>query len=133
MLSVRGILSATIDSASSKSIKYLIGSLIPVVGSSISDAYSTLLGSINVIRGSVAVAGIIIMLVITVPPVLEGVLYCIAFLTLSYTSEMMELKEISSVLKAFHSALRTVILLNIFQLFILLVSTAIMITARGGG
>ena len=132
MLSVRGVLSATIDSATSKSIKFLIGSLIPVVGSSISDAYSTVLGSINVIKGSIAVAGIIIMLVICIPPILEGVLYCLSFSVLSYISEMAQFNEISSVFKAFQSAVRTVILLNIFQLFIMLVSTAIMITIKGG-
>lgn len=132
MLSVRGILSATIDSATSKSIKFLIGSLIPVVGSSISDAYSTVLGSINVIKGSIAVAGIIIMLVICVPPILEGVLYCLSLSVLSYISEMAQFNEISSVFKAFQSAIRTVILLNVFQLFIMLVSTGIMITLKGG-
>lgn len=132
ILSVRGVLSVAIDSATSKSIKFLIGSLIPIVGSSISDAYSTVLGSINVIKGSVAVAGIIIMLVITVPPILEGVLYCLSFTVLSYISDMAELNEVSSVIRSFYSALRTIILLNIFQLFILIVSTAIMISLKGG-
>ena len=132
MLSVRGLLSATIDSAASKSIKFLISSLIPIVGSSISDAYSTVVGSINVIKSSVAVAGIIIVLVITVPPILEGALYCVGFSALSYISEMAQLNEISSVFKAFQSALRTIILLNIFQLFLLIVSTGIMLTVKGG-
>ncbi len=132
MLSVRGVLSATIDSAASKSIKYLIGSLIPVVGSSISDAYSTVLGSINVIKSSIAVAGIIIMLVICVPPILEGVTYCITFSLLSWISEMAELGEITSVLKAIQSVIRTMILLNILQMFILLVSTGILIAVKGG-
>lgn len=132
ILSVRGVLSVAIDSATSKSIKFLIGSLIPIVGSSISDAYSTVLGSISVIRGSVAAAGIIIMLVISVPPILEGVLYCLCLAALSYISEMAELNEISSVIRSFYSALRTVLLLNIFQLFVLIISTAIMITLKGG-
>lgn len=133
ILSVRGVLSVAIDSVTSKSIKFLIGSLIPIVGSSISDAYSTVLGSINVIKGSVAIAGIIIMLVISVPPILEGVLYCLSFTILSYISDMAELSEISSVIRCFYSALRTAILLNIFQLFILIVSTAVMISLKGGG
>lgn len=132
ILSVRGVLSVAIDSATSKSIKFLIGSLIPIVGSSISDAYSTVLGSINVIRSSVAVAGIIIMLVITVPVILEGVIYCLGFTIMSYVSDMAELYEISSVIRAFYSAVRTVILLNILQLFILVVSTAIIVSAKGG-
>jgi len=133
VLSVRGILSAAIDSVSSKSIKFLIGSLIPIVGSSISDAYSTILGSINVIKGSVAVAGIIVMIIIVVPPILEGIIYCIGFTFLSYISEISELNEVSAVLKDFHSALRTVILLNVFQMFILIVSTGIMVAVKGGG
>ncbi len=130
-LSVRGILSSAIDSASSKSVRFLISNLIPIVGSSISEAYSTLLGSINIIKGSVAIVGIIVILVIAVPPIIEGTVYCIVFSLVSYISDIADCDEISAILRAFSSGVRTVILLNILQVFVLIISTGIMLTVKG--
>lgn len=132
LLTVRGAFSASIDTVSSKSIRFIIGSLIPVVGSSISDAYSTLLGSINIIKGSVAVVGISVILIIIFPPVLEATAYCLFLSFASYISDMAELNEISSVLRALSSGLRFLIMLNFLLMFMLIISTAIMLSARGG-
>ena len=131
MLSVRGLLSVAVDSASSKSIKFLLSSLIPIVGSSISDAYASVLGSINVIKGSVAFIGIIVILIITVPPIIESVVYCACFSVLSYLCDIADFSELSDVLKSFSSGVRIVVLMSIFEMFILTVSTGIMLTAKG--
>lgn len=132
LLTVRGAFSASVDTVSAKSIRFLIGNLIPIVGSSISDAYSTLLGSINVIKGSVAAIGIIVIILIVVPPVIEAVLYSISFSLISYFCEMAELNDIASVLKALSSSIKLLVMLNILLMFILIISTAIMLSAKGG-
>ena len=59
-------------------------------------------------------------------------LYCISFSLLSYISELFELNEISAAMKAFHTGIRTLILLNIFESFVLIISTGIMLNMKGG-
>ena len=95
----------------------MLSSLIPIVGSSISEAYSSLLGSINVIKSSVAVVGIIVIMIISLPPLIEGMLYCIAFSILSYICEMFECIQVSNILRTFYSAVRFLILINILEIF----------------
>lgn len=132
LLTVRGAFSVSVDTVSSKSMRFLIGNLIPIVGSSISDAYSTLLGSINVIKGSVAAIGILVIVIIIFPPVIEAAVYCLFFSFFSYICEMAELNEISSILKALSSGIRILIMLNFLLMFMLIISTAIMLSAKGG-
>lgn len=132
LLSIKGVLSVSIDSASAKGIKFLLSSLIPIVGSSISDAYSSLVGSMSLIKGSVAAIAILVVVIISFPAVFEGVLYCISFSLLSYIAELFDLTEISSAMKVFYTGVRILILLSIFESFVLIISTGIMLNMKGG-
>lgn len=131
LLSIKGVLSSAVDGASAKSIRFLLSSLIPIVGSSISDAYSSLIGSINLIKSSVAVVGILVVLIISIPAVMEGFFYCVSYSVLSYMSEVMGSDDISGVLRAFSSGIRVLLLLSVLEIFILIISTGIMLNIKG--
>ena len=132
LLSIKGVMSVTVDAVSSKSVRFLLSNLIPIVGSSISDAYSSLLGSINLIKGSVAIVGILVILIISLPVVFEGLFYCISFSALSYLAEVFDCIQISNIFRAFCSGLRFLLLLSVFEAFVLIISTGIMLTMKGG-
>ncbi len=132
LLSVRGIFSAATDSVASKGIRFAIGSLIPVIGSSISDAYSTLLGSIGILKNSVALVGILAVIIINLPVITEIVLFNISLNLASFISELFECNELSNILKAFACGVKITGLLVVFEAFILIISTAVMLTVRGG-
>lgn len=131
-LSIRSVLGASVDAVSVKSIRFLISSLIPVVGSSISEAYSTLLGSINLIKGSTALVGIIAILVINLPVVTETLVYYISFSLMSFASEGFGANRCAEVLKCFSCGIRIMLLLCVFEMFLLIVSTGIMLSFKGG-
>lgn len=131
LLSVKGITSSAVDAASAKSIKFLLSSLIPIVGSSISDAYSSLLGSIGLIKSSVALVGILVVLIISLPALIESSVYCLSLSFLSYACEVFELDGISSAVKVFYSGLKFIVMMNVFEIFILIISTGIMLTVKG--
>ncbi len=131
-LSIRSVLSSSVDSVSVRSVKFMISSFIPVVGSSISDAYSSIIGSINLIKGSVAVVGILAVLIINLPVILETLIYYLTFNVLSGISDSFYCKGVSNILKCFASGIRTLLLLCVFQMFILIISTGIMLSFKGG-
>lgn len=130
-LSIKGVLSVSLDSISVKGIKFLISSLIPIVGSAISDAYSSLVGSINLIKGSIAVVGILVIIIINLPVILETLIYYIAFSLLSNVSELLGNKRLGETLRCFSCGLRILLLLCVFEMFILIISTGIMLTLKG--
>ena len=130
LLTLRGALAVSVDSAAAKGLKLLLGSLIPVVGSSISDAYSSVVGSISIMKGSVAAIGIAAMLIISVPPIIEGGMYCLTFAFLEYIADIMSEKEGGAVLHAISVGLKTVTVVSVLQVFILIISTGIMLVVK---
>lgn len=132
VLTFKGFVSTAADSVTSKGIKFAIGSLIPVIGSSISEAYSVLLGSINIIKGSVAIIGIVVILIINLPVLFEIMMYFFSFSTLSFICDMLDCRELSNAFKGFSCGIKIIGLLAVFEMFILIISTAIMLSLRGG-
>lgn len=130
-LSIKGILSASLDSVSVKGIRFLISSLIPVVGSAISDAYSSLIGSINLIKGSVAIVGILVIIIINLPVILETLIYYLSFTLLGHISDMIFTSRVGDTLRCFAAGIRILLLLCVFEMFILIISTGIMLTLKG--
>lgn len=131
-LSVKNILSAGIDSVSVRSMRFLISSLIPIVGSSISDAYSSLLGSINLIKGSVAVIGILVILIINLPIILETLIYYAGLSCIGYAAESLGSPRTAGTLRCFSCGVRILLLLCVFEMFLLIISTGIMLSVKGG-
>lgn len=132
VLTVKGIFASSADSVTAKGIRFTIGSLIPVIGSAISEAYSTLLGSIGVLKNSVAIIGILAVVLINIPVVAELLIINIGLNSLSFICELYDCTELSDVLKAFACGIKIIGLLVIFEAFILIITTAIMLTVKGG-
>lgn len=130
-LSLKNILSASLDSVSVKSIRFLISSLIPVIGSSISEAYSSLIGSINLIKGSVAIVGIVIILIINLPVLAQTLIYYLSFTALSYLSDSFSGVRVGETLRGISCAMRILMLLCVFEMFMLIISTGIMLSLKG--
>ena len=129
-LTIRSVLSSAVDTVSAKGIRLLISSTIPIIGGAISEAFSTLAGSINVLKSSVAVVGIIVLLVIIIPSVTEGFLYYISLNFLSYIGELCNCRRIAELTKALSIGIKFLIMLQILQLFLLIISTALMLTIK---
>ncbi len=133
VLGLKSLLSASVDSISVRGIRFLIGSLIPVVGSSISEAYSSLVGSINLIKGSVAIVGILVVIIINIPIIIETLAYYISFNALGYVAELVCASKTGEILKCFSCGMRILLLLCVFEMFILIISTGVMLSIRNGG
>lgn len=130
LLSVKNVLAVSADSLSVKGARFLLSSLVPIIGSSLSEAYSSLLGSINLMKNSLAVVGIFAIAVINVPSMTEGVIYFFLITLLSCLAETTGLYRISEVFRSIASCVRILLLINLFQVFILIISIGIMMSLR---
>lgn len=131
-LSLKSVMSVSLDSVAGKGIRFAISSLVPVLGSSISEAYSSVLGSINLIKSSVAVVGIIAVLIINIPVLTEVLLNYFSLSFLSYLSESTGCNSMANTFRSFACAMRILMLLCVFQMFVLIISTGIMLVIKGG-
>lgn len=131
-LSLKNVLAYSTDSLSAKGIRFMLSSLVPVIGPSLSDAYSSVLGSINLMKSSLAVVGIFALIIINIPALTEGVIYFFLISILSGVCEIFGLNRASDFLRSFSSCIRILLLVCLFQVFILIISMGIMLTLKGG-
>jgi len=132
LISLKNVIAVSTDSLSVKGVRYLLSSLVPVIGPSLSEAYSSVLGSINLMKSSVAVLGIFALALMNIPALTEGVIYFFLMTLLSCLAEILGLYRVSELLRAFASCVKILLLVCLFQVFVLIISIGLMLTLRSG-
>lgn len=130
LLSVKNVLAVSADSLSVKGVRFLLSSLVPVIGSSLSEAYSSVLGSINLMKSSVAVVGIFALVIINIPALTEGVVYFFLMTVLSCLAEIIGLYRVAEIYRGLASCVRNLLLVSVFHTFVLIISIGIMLTLK---
>lgn len=93
------------DGAASKTVRFMISGLVPVVGGAVNDAYSTVRSSLDVIRGTVGTAGCFAIILILLPPVVQIMIFRLVMWIGSASAELLGEGSMSKLLRSFDSAL----------------------------
>ena len=127
IVSVQSFISSAADSAAAKTLKFIAGSFVPIIGGAFSDALSAMQGSMRIIKTSVGGFGIAVAL-LTFIPVLVRISVLRAVIWFSKTAaDILSAGRCSEILGCFSDllSLLTAILLAVMMVFI--ISTAIMV------
>ena len=125
-LAAQSILSAKADSAAMRGAKFAAGNFIPVAGGTISSTLGTLAASVELMRGSVGIVGVVVVLLMLIPVVvflalLRGVFALSSFLAgvLGCHGEQRLLSEVGALYGYLEgiAALSSVVFLVAFALF----------------
>ena len=130
VLSIRQVLFRAADSAALKGARFLVSSLIPVVGSAMSDAYSAVLCSIDLIKGSAVVFAFLVLLAVHLPVVLTLLLSCLSCGALKTAASLFGEGKLSVLYQSFETGVRLLLLLNVFECFLLLITTGLTLQLR---
>ncbi len=131
LLSIRSFVAASADSLAAKSVRLITSGAVPIIGSAVADAYSTVQGSIAVLRNGIGAVGMLVILWLILPPLLSLLLYRAAFrITLMFA----EPSGAESMVKLCKNALH--VLSAIFAMLVcfsvmLIISSAIMLMLTG--
>ncbi|MCL2508031.1 MAG: stage III sporulation protein AE [Oscillospiraceae bacterium] len=131
LLSLKGILASSADTLAAKGIKLAISSFIPVIGSQLSDAYASVVGSLSIVRAAVGAFGIAAVLLINLPVVAELTLWTGALKLSALCADMMDLKNVTGFLKTVSGALVLMNVCVIFNAALMVITTGIMIAIKG--
>lgn len=71
LLSVEGTLGKSVDSFTAKTSKAAVSTFIPVVGKVMGDSVDSILGSVNILKNSVGVIGVVILISIVIVPIIK--------------------------------------------------------------
>lgn len=125
LLTVQGFVSGSADTVANKTAKFLIGSTIPVVGSALSDAYTSVRGCLGLMRDTVGTFGIVVSLCTFLPVLIETGAMVLVLNLGEIVGRVLGAEKICGMLKAVSSVLTLMIGLILCYAVMLIVSTAI--------
>ena len=134
LLSIQTMVSQGADTVTTKTVKFLVGSFVPVVGGALSEALVAAQGCLRLIKTSVGAYGILVAVFTFLPILLQTVIWYLVTMVASIAGDILGVDKVSTVMKSCSSVLG--ILLSVilcFGLLIIVSTTVVMVTGMGGG
>ena len=132
VLGLKSLLAGSADTLASKGIKLALSSAVPIVGGALSDAYSSIIGSVSLLKSTVGVFGVIAVVMIDLPIVLQLTARIILLKLLGVLSSSMGDDTTGEVLDTLSSALTVINAAVIFTAALFIISTGIVISVKAG-
>ncbi len=126
LLSLQSIIGASADTIGVKAAKYLASNCIPVVGSAVADAYTTLKASLGILRGGVGFFGVTAIFLTVMPSIAEILIMRFVFTAAEIAGDIFGVKHIKTLLKNSSNILSLMFSLLICFSMMLIISTAIL-------
>ena len=133
MLSVKTAVAAKADMLGIRSIRFAVNSVVPVIGSSISEGLLSIQAYSSLIKSSVGIVGIVAVVLVFLPAIIETAVWRISLSFCSVLSDVFGDKSVSSVLNAFREALLLANVIVILSMVTTVISIGILVAAGGGG
>ncbi|MDO4862738.1 MAG: hypothetical protein Q4A05_01105 [Ruminococcus sp.] len=121
------------DGVAVKTVKTVISGAVPVVGGAVSDAYATVKGSFEVIGSTVGAAGVIGIVLLLLPKILELFAYRGVMCLGAAAADMFSAPSVSKLLKSFDSGLAIAQCVLVCYALMFLISSAILAQTIGQG
>lgn len=128
LLSIQSIVGTSADSLSSKTAKYIISNCVPVVGGAVSDAYSTVRGSIILLRNGVGGVGIAALAIMLLPPIISLIFYKVSVSAASAAADIFGAQKLSKLFGSIGSVLSLAMGVLICFTLMFIISTAIVMS-----
>lgn len=104
-VSLKCTLASKADGAATKTAKFIMSGFVPIVGGAVSDAYSTVRSSFDIIGGTVGTAGTVAVLLMLLPPVIEIIVFRFVMWVGAAAADMFSSSALSKLLKGIDSGL----------------------------
>ena len=124
-LTLSGVFSAVSEGVLKKSVKFAAGSFIPIIGSSLAEAYDAVFSSISVIKTTAGAGGIGALLLIYIPPLFTLCVTKLLFTCASALSEMMGLPAQRKLISGCGDIITVMIGICVFSSAVMIIACAV--------
>lgn len=131
VVGLNGILESAGDTVAGRTAKFALSSLIPLVGSSVAEAYRSVKGSVNLLRSGVGVFVIVAVLVAFAPVLIKTLLWSAAISLAKITQDAFSVDSTVSILNALSSFMAVLRAVLVAVMTVFVVSTAVMFCVGG--
>lgn len=130
LITIRSNTSATLDAITMKTTKFVVDNFVPLVGKSLSDAITTVIGYSLVLKDALSIIGLVIMVCICLFPLFKIILISLIYKFVGAVMEPVVDKKITSCLTNVGSSL-TVIFSSVLCIAIMFFIMITIITSTG--
>lgn len=131
LISAKNVLAKDMDGILYKSGKYLISNIVPIIGPTISSILSSIIGSLSLVKSTVAIFAVICVIAINLPVIAGLTANYLSLHIISIISDSFGERQIAGVFKAFASGLKILVTLVIFEIVIVIIVTGLILTIKG--
>lgn len=131
-LTMKSIVAGSADHVASRGIRLAAGTFIPVIGGAIGEAYSSVMGSLSLIKNLIGVYAIVVFFAICIPVVLELFLWNAAMRVSSAFSDLLGGGTFSEIFKSAGYMFSMINVLLILSMIVFIITTGIVITVKSG-
>lgn len=131
LLSFKQIITTSMDTVSTRAVRFTLTSLVPVVGSALADAYKTVQSSVNLLKSGLGVFVIISIAVVFLPMILQCLLWLASVYLSKSVGEVLNLSEPCKLLGAVSSVISTLLAILLCIMAIFIISTAVVLMMGG--
>ena len=132
VLALRGVLGSAADGAAMKGLRFVVSGAVPVVGSALADALSSLTAGLSAVCGSAAAVGVLGTALICLPPLCGTLVWKLALLGVSACAELFGVKKVPQFVAAFVSVFNILSAAVLFNAAVFVIALAIIAKIRGG-
>lgn len=131
-LGLKSVLSASADGLITKGVKLASGAFIPVVGGAIGEAYSSVLGSLGLLKNTVGIYAVTAFFVICIPVIINLALWAVAMRAACALSDLLDGRVCSEILKNTAGIFSMMNTLIILCMVVFVISTGLIVAIKTG-
>lgn len=129
-LTMKSVVAGAADRLATRGIRLAAGTFIPVIGSALGEAYSSVMGSLSLVRSAVGVYAIAAFALICIPAAAELSLWSLSMRAASAFSDLLGGGICSDILKSAGYMFSTVNILLILGAVVFIITAGILITVK---
>ncbi|MCL2023270.1 MAG: stage III sporulation protein AE [Oscillospiraceae bacterium] len=130
LLSLKGVMASAADSLGARGIQLILRTAVPVVGGALSEAYTSIAGSLSMLKSAVGIFGIMAVILINAPVLLQSVVWIIGLKLLGAVAGMLGVESIAALLDAIVAAVTLLSVLVLFGVVLLLLSAGMVLSVK---
>lgn len=132
MLATQSVLARSADSLGMRTARFVLGSFIPVAGSTIAEALSTLRQGMSLVKNTAGIGGILLIVILLLPDIIQLAVYRSTLGITGTAAELLKLDRFSVLVDQIHGVIELLMALYLFTalmfLFFLILFTMIQVT-----
>ncbi len=131
LLTIQSLLGGSVDVNTNRTLRVVVSSFVPVVGSALGEALSTVQGCIKVLKGGVGAFGVLAVVFMFLPILIECLLWQMTLTVCAGIGDVFDLKEITSILNAASKVMSMMLAILLCTMAMMTISTVVVLMMGG--